>query len=67
MEFLAEINWALFAPIIVIQLILLVIAVIDLLKIEKTNGPKWLWALIILFVNIIGPVLYFVIGRRNGS
>lgn len=65
MEFLTEINWAIFAPILIIQLILLVVALIDLLRIEKTNGPKWLWTLIILFVNIIGPVLYFVIGRRS--
>ncbi|MFZ7944346.1 MULTISPECIES: PLD nuclease N-terminal domain-containing protein [Bacillaceae] len=53
------------APIVIIQLILLIIAIIDLVKIEKTNGPKWLWALIILFINIIGPILYFVIGRRS--
>ncbi|EKN65589.1 putative negative regulator of sigma Y YxlE [Neobacillus bataviensis LMG 21833] len=53
------------APILVIQLILLIVAIIDLVKIEKTNGPKWLWALIILFINIIGPILYFVIGRRT--
>ncbi|MBO0958332.1 PLDc_N domain-containing protein [Neobacillus sp. MM2021_6] len=53
------------APILIIQLILLIVAIIDLVKIEKTNGPKWLWALIILFINIIGPILYFVIGRRS--
>ncbi|WML40204.1 PLD nuclease N-terminal domain-containing protein [Neobacillus sp. OS1-2] len=53
------------APILIIQLILLIVAMIDLVKIEKTNGPKWLWALIILFINIIGPILYFVIGRRS--
>lgn len=53
------------APILIIQLILLIVAIIDLVKIEKTNGPKWLWAIIILFINIIGPILYFVIGRRN--
>jgi hypothetical protein len=53
------------APIFIIQLILLSVAIIDLIRIEKTNGPKWLWAIIIIFVNIIGPILYFVIGRRN--
>ncbi|WP_223593191.1 PLD nuclease N-terminal domain-containing protein [Neobacillus bataviensis] len=52
-------------PIVIIQLILLIVSIIDLVRIEKTNGPKWLWAIIILFVNIIGPILYFVIGRRN--
>ncbi|MBT2695657.1 PLD nuclease N-terminal domain-containing protein [Bacillus sp. ISL-55] len=65
MELFADINWALIAPILVIQVILLVVAVIDLIKIEKTNGPKWVWAIVILVVNIIGPILYFVIGRRN--
>ena len=65
MELLQSINWAIIAPIIVIQLILLVIAVIDLVRIEKTNGPKWMWAIIILLGNLIGSILYFVIGRRN--
>ncbi len=53
------------APILIIQLILLIVAIIDLVRIEKTNGPKWLWALIIIFINIIGPILYFVLGRRS--
>ncbi|MEO2075403.1 MAG: PLDc N-terminal domain-containing protein [Bacillus sp. (in: firmicutes)] len=58
-------NLPIIAPILIIQLILIVVAIIDLVRIEKTNGPKWLWAIIILFINIIGPILYFVIGRRN--
>lgn len=53
------------APILIIQLILLTVSLIDLSRIEKTNGPKWLWVVIILFINIIGPILYFVIGRRS--
>ncbi|MCL6572830.1 MAG: PLDc N-terminal domain-containing protein [Bacillus sp. (in: Bacteria)] len=53
------------APIFIIQLILLSVAIIDLVRNEKTNGPKWLWVIIILFINIIGPILYFVIGRRS--
>ncbi|MBU8878783.1 PLD nuclease N-terminal domain-containing protein [Bacillus sp. FJAT-29790] len=65
MELLQSINWAIIAPIIIIQLILMIVAVVDLIRIEKTNGPKWIWALIILFINLIGPILYFVIGRRN--
>lgn len=65
MELLQSINWGILAPIILIQFVLLIIAVIDLVRIEKTNGPKWMWALIILFINLVGPILYFVIGRRN--
>ncbi len=62
-----NINWALVAPVMVIQVIVLIIAIIDLARIENTKGPKWMWAIIILFFNglCIGSILYFVIGRRS--
>jgi Phospholipase_D-nuclease N-terminal len=66
-EVFQSINWGLIAPVILIQLILVVVAVIDLIRIKATNGPKWLWVLIILFINIIGPVVYFIFGRRNNG
>ncbi|GAA0597894.1 PLD nuclease N-terminal domain-containing protein [Virgibacillus siamensis] len=62
---LSDINWAVIAPIIVIQLILFIVALIDLIRIDRTNGPKWMWILIILFINIIGPIVYFIFGRRQ--
>lgn len=65
MEIINEINWAIITPFIVIQLILMIVALIDWTRIEKTNGPKWLWLIIILLGNLIGPILYFVIGRRE--
>ncbi|UOQ44843.1 PLD nuclease N-terminal domain-containing protein [Halobacillus salinarum] len=60
-----DINWALVAPLIVIQIILVIFALIDLARIHATNGPKWLWVIVILFVNTIGPILYFIFGRKN--
>ncbi|WP_075981979.1 PLDc N-terminal domain-containing protein [Bacillus massilinigeriensis] len=65
MEFLEAINWGLIAPLVVIQLILLAVAIIDLIRIDKANGPKWVWAIVIIFINIIGPIIYFLFGRRN--
>ncbi|MEH7500442.1 PLDc N-terminal domain-containing protein [Neobacillus drentensis] len=58
-------NLPIIAPILILQLILVIVAIIDLVRVENTNGPKWLWALIILLINIIGPILYFVIGRKR--
>lgn len=52
-------------PLILIQLGLAVIALVDLARRERTKGPKWAWALVILLVNFIGPVLYLVIGRED--
>ncbi|WP_026908248.1 PLD nuclease N-terminal domain-containing protein [Paucisalibacillus globulus] len=62
---MVNINWALIAPILIIQVILLLVAIVDLVKVKETNGPKWLWALIIVLISIIGPVLYFIFGRRS--
>lgn len=64
-EIFEGISWGVIAPIIVIQIILLIIALFSLFREEKTNGPKWIWVPIILFISLLGPVLYFVIGRRN--
>jgi hypothetical protein len=52
-------------PLFLIQLGLMIAALIDLLKREKTKGPKWVWILIVVFVNMIGPIIYFVIGREE--
>lgn len=52
-------------PLVVLQLVLMIVALVDLSKREKTRGPKWLWAIIIILGELIGPVLYFVIGREE--
>lgn len=58
-------SWQLLAPIIILQVILMVSALVSCIKEEETNGPKWMWILIILAISIIGPVLYFVLGRKK--
>lgn len=62
---LDQIPWRIITPIIVIQLVLMVTALASCIRAKETNGPKWLWILLILFVNLLGPILYFVIGRRQ--
>ena len=52
-------------PIILIQLALMIAALWDLIRREKTRGPKWLWVIIILFLNMIGPIVYFLVGRDD--
>jgi hypothetical protein len=52
-------------PILLIQLALIAVALVDLLRRERTRGPKWLWAAIIVLVNFIGPIAYFVLGREE--
>ena len=52
-------------PVLIIQLALMTFALVDLLRREHTRGPKWIWALVIVFVNYIGPIIYFVFGRKE--
>jgi hypothetical protein len=52
-------------PIILIELGLVVAALVDLIRRPKVRGPKWMWVLIIMFVNFIGPIIYFVVGREE--
>jgi hypothetical protein len=55
----------LLVPLLVIQLILMIAALVDLARRETTRGPKWVWVLVILFVNLVGPVVYFLVGRSD--
>lgn len=52
-------------PLVLLQLILMIVALVDLSKREKTRGPKWLWVIIIILGELIGPIVYFVIGREE--
>ena len=53
-------------PVLVLELALLIIALIDLGKREKVRGgSKVLWAIVIVLVNIIGPVAYLIFGREE--
>lgn len=62
-----SINWAIIAPLFVIQVILTLSALIDWIKQEHTRGPKIVWLFIILFISMLGPVLYFVIGKKKDN
>lgn len=52
-------------PIILLELGLAIFALLDLSRREHVNGPKWMWVLIVLFIQLIGPILYFTLGRRD--
>lgn len=65
MEELAEVPWAVIAPLIVVQVILMIIALVDLRKIHATNGPKILWVFLIIFTSYIGSIAYFIVGRKQ--
>jgi len=53
-------------PLVLVQLGLMAFALYDLVRRKQVKGgSKWLWGIIIVVVNIIGPILYFVLGREE--
>ena len=62
---LADVPWNLILPIVVLQFILMIVALIDVIRNKRTNGPFIMWILIIILGSIPGPIIYFVFGRKN--
>lgn len=53
-------------PIVLVELGLLAFALYDLLKRKRVRGGnKWVWGVIIVVVNIIGPIIYLLLGREE--
>jgi len=41
-----------------------VIVITDILRSSKDNEKKILWVLAVIFLPVLGPVLYYVIGKK---
>jgi hypothetical protein len=52
-------------PLILLQLALMAFALVDLARRERTRGPKWAWVLVIVLGELLGPVVYLLLGREE--
>jgi Phospholipase_D-nuclease N-terminal len=53
-------------PVILLEWVLMIIALVDLIRREKTRWlPKWVWAIIVVFIQIFGPIAYLILGREE--
>jgi hypothetical protein len=57
----------LLTPVIVIELVLIVFALRDLLRPERRvrGNSKLLWGIVIVFVSLLGPIIYLAAGREE--
>lgn len=60
-------NFGLFLLLMVLAIAFLVpiIALIDILKSEFKQNDKLVWTLVVIFLSVIGAVLYYAIGRKQ--
>jgi uncharacterized Tic20 family protein len=55
-------------PLAILQLGLMIFALIHAIKHPRYRmGNMIVWVLVIILINIIGPILYFVIGRGEAE
>ena len=53
-------------PLLILQVTLMITALLHLVKNERLDrNNKIVWALVIIFVNLIGPILYLIFGRKE--
>lgn len=52
-------------PILVLELGLMIFCLVDIIRRPKTRGPKWMWIVIVVLVNLLGPIAYLLIGREE--
>lgn len=65
MEFFKE-HFMLVLPLLLLQLGLAVAALVSIAKNRKYKfGNTILWVIIVICVNIIGPIAYFTVGRAE--
>ena len=56
----------LLVPVILVQLKLMTVALVHILRHDKYRfGNRAMWIVIVVLVNIIGPVVYLVFGRSD--
>ena len=68
----SDINWsehiatilAIAIPLALLQIILLLTAIISIARKDVPAQDKLIWILLSIFINIIGPIIYFAIGSK---
>ena len=63
MDLLIE-YWPFLIPLVIVGVALAITALIHIIKHPTYRfGNKTMWVLIVLFIQIIGPIVYFIFGR----
>ncbi len=64
MRFLVE-NWLMLLPLFALQLSLALYCIRKIVKDGVRNLSKPLWIGLVLFLNLVGPVLFMLVGQKE--
>lgn len=65
MNYLSGDMIKLILPMIIIQFALMIFCLFLLRKDRVRYLPKWAWALIIILGELLGPIIYLILGREK--
>jgi hypothetical protein len=57
-------------PVFILEVLLMIVGLVDLVRNEKLNkSQKIVWAIVIVIIQILGPVVYLVVSnlQRKGA
>lgn len=49
----------------ILFIVIPLIALIDILTSRFEGNDKLIWVLVVIFLNVLGAILYFIIGRQS--
>lgn len=52
-------------PLVLAQLILMIFCLVVLKRDPVNYLPKWLWAIIIILGELLGPIIFLIFGRKK--
>lgn len=67
MKTLDKTQIALIIPVFLLYLALLLTAIIDLTKNWNTRKNPIIWLVVIIIINVFGPIAYFIFGRKEDA
>lgn len=64
MNFLVE-NWLMLLPLLALQVGLALYCIRKIVKSGVRNLSKPIWIVLVLFLNLVGPVLFMLVGQKE--
>ncbi len=52
-------------PLVAVQIGLAVYCIVKIIREGVQNLNKWAWIAICLFINLLGPITFLIVGRRK--
>lgn len=65
MDEITQIDYQVFAPIILLGFILTLTALVSCIRQDMSKEKRLVWILVIVFINFLGPIIYFIFGRNK--